>query len=184
MSQLGWGQEGVTRGGGGGGCLRGRRRRLIGMPNGCGHWNHLMYSLFGVCPVKGCAVCLTFVPRQAAYKDNLHWRGVLDRDARMWLGISAVILAHVQDHFNQFSVSGGIAKTRRSISQVIWFATVWEIWKERNNRHFNDKICLISQVVDRIKSRAFRWLKEKFPTLPFNYHGWRLSPFTLLDVGL
>lgn len=82
-------------------------------------------------------------------KDNLHRCGVLDRDSRMcvvgggsiessqhlflhcnifgavwhfiyrWLGISTVIPAQVQDHFNQFSVSGGIAKTRRSISQVI-----------------------------------------------------------------
>jgi len=107
-------------------------------------------------------------------KDNLHRRGVLDRESRLcvagcgsiesshhlflhcnifgvvwyfiyrWLGISAVIPTQVSDHFNQFSVSGGIAKTRCSISQVIWFATVWEIWKERNNRHFNDKECSIS----------------------------------------
>jgi len=100
-----------------------------------------------------------------------------------WLGISAVIPAQVTDHFNQFSVSGGIAKTRCSISQVIWYATVWKIWKERNNRHFNDKECSISQVVDKIKSLAFRWLREKFPTLPFNYHGWWLGPFTMLGIG-
>jgi len=36
----------------------------------------------------------------------------------------------VSAHFNQFSVSGGIAKKRCSISQVIWFATVWEIGKK------------------------------------------------------
>jgi len=100
-------------------------------------------------------------------KDNLHHRGVIDHGSRMcvagrgsiesshhlflhcnifgpvwhfvyrWLGISAVIPAQVPDHFNQFSVSGGIAKMRRSISQVIWFATVWKIWKERNNMLFN-----------------------------------------------
>jgi len=145
-------------------------------------------------------------------KDNLHRRGVLDRESMLcvagcgsiessqhlflhcnifgvvwyfiyrWLGISVVIPAQVTDHSNQFSVSGGIAKTRCSISQVIWFATVWEIWKERNNKHFNDKECSISQVVDKIKSLAFRWLKEKFPTLPFNYHGWWLSPFTMLGI--
>jgi len=87
-------------------------------------------------------------------KDNLHRRGVLDRESMLWvagcgsvessqhlflhcnifgvvwyfiyrwLGISAVIPAQVTDHFNQFSISGSIAKTRCSISQVIWYATV------------------------------------------------------------
>jgi len=54
-----------------------------------------------------------------------------------WLGVSAVLPFDVADHFNQFNFLGGVAKSRRSISQVIWFATVWEIWKERNNIIFN-----------------------------------------------
>ena len=33
-----------------------------------------------------------------------------------WLGIYAVIPAQVPDHFNQFSVGGGIAKRRCSIT--------------------------------------------------------------------
>lgn len=61
--------------------------------------------------------------------------------------------------FNQFSVSGGITKRRRSITQVIWFAIVWEIWKERNNKLYNDKESSIGPVLDRIKALAFRWLK-------------------------
>jgi hypothetical protein len=72
---------------------------------------------------------------------------------------------------------------RHLISQVIWFATVREIWKERNNRLFNDKECSVIQVVDKIKALAFRWLKAKFVTLPFNYHGWWFSSFTMLEIG-
>ena len=146
-------------------------------------------------------------------KDNLHHRGVLDSVSTFcvagcdavessqhlflhcntfgsvchfiysWLGISAVVPAQVLAHFNQFNISGGIVKKRRSISQVIWFATVWEIWKERNNRLFNNKACSVIQVVDKIKSLAFMWLKAKFVTLPFNYHGWWLSPFTMLGIS-
>jgi len=82
-------------------------------------------------------------------KDNLHHRGVLDRDSRLcvtgcgaietsqhlflhcntfgpvwhfiysWLGIHAVVPAQVSHHFHQFSFSGGIAKKRHSILQVI-----------------------------------------------------------------
>jgi hypothetical protein len=89
----------------------------------------------------------------------------------------------MSDHFIQFCYSGGPGKTRQSILQVIWFATVWEIWKERNNIIFTDKACSVNQVTDKIKLLTFMWLKAKFASLPFNYHGWWLSPFTMLDIG-
>jgi len=103
-------------------------------------------------------------------KDNLHRRHVLDNDAQIcvggcgtsahlflhcnlfgsiwnhilrWLGVSAVLPYDVANHFNQLSFFGGAAKSRRSILQVIWFATVWEIWKERNNKIFNEKECSV-----------------------------------------
>ena len=87
------------------------------------------------------------------------------------------------DHFNQFSLIIGASKVRRSVLQVIWFATVWEIWKERNNRIFNNKQSSVMQVVDKIKSLSFMSLKAKFASLPFNYHGWLLSSFTMLGIG-
>jgi len=99
-----------------------------------------------------------------------------------WIGVYAVMLVSVVDHFVQFSYFGGAAKLRRSILQVIWFATAWEIWKERNERIFNAHESSIMQVVDKIKSVTFRWLKVKFTSLPFNYYGWWLSPFTILGI--
>jgi hypothetical protein len=99
------------------------------------------------------------------------------------IGVSAVMLENVIDHFTQFSHIGGATWSRRSILQVIWLATTWELWKERNNRIFNNLESSISQVVDKIKSVTFRWLKVKLTTLPFNYHGWWLSPFTVLGIG-
>jgi len=41
-----------------------------------------------------------------------------------WLGLSAVWPYDVANHYYQFSYIGGVAKSRRSILQVIWFATV------------------------------------------------------------
>lgn len=100
-----------------------------------------------------------------------------------WLVISAVLPFDLAAFFNQFSFFGGAAKSRRSILQVIWFATVWEIWKERNNRIFNAKDSTILQVVDKVKSLTYRWLKEKVSNLPLNYHSWWLRPFTVLGIG-
>jgi len=89
----------------------------------------------------------------------------------------------VISHFIQFSFLCGAAKSKRSILQVIWYATMWEIWKERNNRVFNNKKCSIQLVVDKIKSLNFMWLKGKYTNLPLNYHGWCLSPFIILGIG-
>ena len=100
-----------------------------------------------------------------------------------WIGVSFVLPGDASSHYYQFSFTGGAAKTRRSILQVIWLATVWEIWKERNNRIFNDKHCSIQQVVDKVKSLTFMWLKGKFGNLSLNYHGWWLSLFTVLGIG-
>jgi len=146
-------------------------------------------------------------------KDNLLRRGVITHDYRLcvagcdfvessphlflhcnifgsvwhliynWIGVSVTNPFYVPDHFHQFGYSGGIRKKRRSILQVIWHATVWEIWKERNNRLFKGTASPIIQVVDRIKSISYMWLKAKHTTLPFNLHGWWLSPFTILSIG-
>jgi hypothetical protein len=93
-----------------------------------------------------------------------------------WIGLSAVLPRDAASHYYQFGFIGGVSKNWRSILQVIWFATVWEIWKERNNCIFNDKTCSIPHVVDKIKSLTFMWLKGKHVSLPLNYHGWWLSP--------
>jgi len=41
-----------------------------------------------------------------------------------WLGVSAVLPHDVAGFLNQFSFFGGTAKSRQSILQVIWYATV------------------------------------------------------------
>ncbi|RHN56578.1 putative reverse transcriptase zinc-binding domain-containing protein [Medicago truncatula] len=146
-------------------------------------------------------------------KDNLFRRGVINQTSRLcvagcgsletsnhlflhcnffgsvwhfihrWLGLSVASPFQVSDHFNQFSLGGGFTKAHRSILQVIWYAVVWEIWKERNNMLFNVKECSVNQVVDNIKSLAFTWLKAKYSSLPLNYHGWWISPFTIMGIG-
>jgi len=90
-----------------------------------------------------------------------------------WLDVFSVIPKVPANHFIQFSsVRGNCSKVKMSIVHLIWYATTWEIWKERNNRLFNAKECSIHQIVDKIKSLTFMWLKAKFTTLPFNYHAW------------
>jgi len=77
----------------------------------------------------------------------------------------------------------GGPRVRHAFFSVIWFANVWEIWKERNNGIFNGKDCSILRLVDKIKLLSFSWLKEKFVQFSLNYHGWWLSPLAMLGYG-
>jgi len=81
--------------------------------------------------------------------------GAIWHNIYKWLNVSSVFPFAVGDHFIQFTTLGGLAKAHQSILQVLWFATLWEIWKERNNRLFNGKQCSTLQVVDKIKAQFF-----------------------------
>ena len=95
--------------------------------------------------------------------------------------VCSVISRELADYLNQLGfVGGNYSKVRQSIMHLIWYATVWEIWKERNSRIFNGKECSTYQIVDKIKSLSFLWLKAKLANHSFNYHVWWLSPFTML----
>ena len=101
----------------------------------------------------------------------------------LWLGISMVAPFEVSDHFTRFVVGGGGSQVWSTMLNVVWFATVWEIWKEKNNKIFKVKNCSIMCIVDKIKSLSFLWLKEKFIQFSFNYHGWWLNPLAMLGYN-
>jgi len=109
----------------------------------------------------------------------------LDRSGMFlhWVGISMVAPFDVVDHFTQFLLSGGGSQVLNTLLKTIWFATIWEIWKEKNNRIFKDKECSIMHVIDKIKSLSFSWLKEKFVQFSLNYHGWWLSPLAMIGIS-
>jgi len=100
-----------------------------------------------------------------------------------WIGRSMVLPFVASYHFTQFGYGSGGPRVRHAFFSVIWFANVWEIWKERNNGIFNGKDCSILRLVDKIKLLSFSWLNEKFVQFSLNYHGWWLSPLAMLGYG-
>ena len=99
-------------------------------------------------------------------KGNLLWRGIIQHDDQMcvgecgvqetavhlflncgifgkiwqmvryWLGVYTTLPATIMDHFLQFGSALGHGKRRKSFMSLIWFASSWVLWKERNNRIF------------------------------------------------
>lgn len=58
---------------------------------------------------------------------------------RQWLGVYTADPSTLVDHLIQFGTSVGYTKAWRYFTYLIWFATSWVIWKERNDRLFRTK---------------------------------------------
>jgi len=62
--------------------------------------------------------------------------GSLWKHIFQWLGVSLVSPFDVAGHFNLLSFIGGAAKPRRSILQVIWYATVGNIERKKQQSFY------------------------------------------------
>jgi len=99
-----------------------------------------------------------------------------------WLGISFTAPASVTAHFHQFGHLAGLPRVTYSYLTVIWHASVWTIWKEWNNRIFNQRYGELDQLADSIKLLSFSWLNAKMPTLAFNYNDWWRHPLICMGA--
>ncbi|CAJ2630083.1 unnamed protein product [Trifolium pratense] len=75
---------------------------------------------------------------------------------RTWIGISPVVSTSIRDHFVQFTLSAGGSRARRSFLQLIWLASVWVVWTERNHRLFRGSVSTTYQLLDKIKLFSYR----------------------------
>nr|ABD33014.1 hypothetical protein MtrDRAFT_AC150798g19v2 [Medicago truncatula] len=55
---------------------------------------------------------------------------------------------------------------------IIWFVAAWVIWKERNNRVFQETVATSFMLIEKVKLNSFLWLKSKHLSFSYNYHDW------------
>jgi len=86
-----------------------------------------------------------------------------------WLHISSVSPGNIRQHFIQFTSMAGLPRFTHAFMKVILCASVWVIWKERNNCVFQNTVTIPSVLVEEVKLNSFLWLKLKqvnFEKLP------------------
>ena len=89
-----------------------------------------------------------------------------------WLHISSVSPGNIRQHFLQFTSMAGLPRFTHTFMKVIWFASIWVIWKERNNRVFQNTVTISSVLVEQVKINSFLWLKSKQVDFAYSYHDW------------
>jgi len=102
---------------------------------------------------------------------------------RHWLGVHLADLSRMVDHFLQFGSLSGYNTIKRSFMLLIWFATSWVIWKERNDMIFHGKESALVQLLEKIKLLSFWWFKVKFVVFPYPFYTWWQSHFLCLGIG-
>jgi len=100
----------------------------------------------------------------------------------LWLSLSYVAPEGGRDHYLQFGHMVGLPHFSHSFLQLIWLACVWTIWKERNNRIFNQKATTTSVMSDKVKLLSFQWLKARLHMFAFSYHDWWQHPMSCIGI--
>ena len=98
---------------------------------------------------------------------------------RNWLGISLVPSGDFRSHFIQFTKMVGMPRASHLYFKIIWFATIWVIWKERNNRIFQNTVTVPLVLIDKIKLHSFLWLKSKQVDFVYSYLDWWKKPVVM-----
>jgi len=89
-----------------------------------------------------------------------------------WLGLSTVLSGDIRHHFTQFTYMAGLPRPTHSYLRIIWFASMWTIWKERNNCVFQHSVSYPSSVAEKVKLLSFLWLTSKQTTFSYTFHDW------------
>nr|ABD33042.1 hypothetical protein MtrDRAFT_AC150889g21v2 [Medicago truncatula] len=102
----------------------------------------------------------------------------------LWLGIPLVTPGDLHQHFIQFINMSGLPRSTELFFKVIWFTSVWIIWKERNDRVFNNKASIPSVLIEKVKLTSFMWLQSNQASFIYSYHDWWNNPLLCMGVHL
>jgi hypothetical protein len=90
-----------------------------------------------------------------------------------WLGVVIVIPPTISILFDCLTGAAG-SKKKRSGFSLVWHATIWAIWRSRNNVIFSNGIANPEELVDEIKLVSWRWglSRHKIPICLFYKWCW------------
>jgi hypothetical protein len=99
------------------------------------------------------------------------WRGITS-----WIGITWVLPNNAISVASQFCGAHGFCKNIRSCLQAIWLASIWSIWKARNDRVFNGTTISIDRLLFSIKVHVWWWFKARKKGFCYDLNHWMLNP--------
>jgi hypothetical protein len=87
-----------------------------------------------------------------------------------------VLPGNIVSHFQSFLSSFKGGKRPRKGIMLVWQAVIWTIWRVRNDKVFSDKPIHFEEVLDNLKSIAWKWLLARKSNSPSLYYEWCANP--------
>lgn len=103
------------------------------------------------------------------------WRGVLN-----WIEFNFITPPNLFLHFECWN-SEATSKRLKKGAWLIWHTTIWLIWKERNERIFNNHRKDVEEIVDEIKAVTWFWALSRLRIASFLFYEWTWNPRECLN---
>jgi hypothetical protein len=97
------------------------------------------------------------------------------REIFKWIGVPLLIPPSLFSLFKMLRASAKNAKLRSGLVMV-WHATLWCIWKARNNSIFASHTFLPPVIVDEVKVMSWKWSLSRLKILPCLFYEWSWDP--------
>jgi hypothetical protein len=97
-----------------------------------------------------------------------------------WMGIQGSSARNIQQHFLWF---GDLLKGKHSkrVKHIIWLATMWSLWRTRNNIIFRGDFVNVQSLVDQIVYISWFWFISRVGTnVNFVFSDWCNNPLKCL----
>lgn len=92
-------------------------------------------------------------------------------DLMRWLGEVYLIPLNLFIHWECWKAAG-INKMVRKGRGLIWLATIWVLWKARNDKIFNGVNYVAVDIVETVKVLSWRWILSRTKTPACLYYEW------------
>jgi len=92
-----------------------------------------------------------------------------------WLEINSITPQTLFQHFECWNGVIGRKRLRKGF-WLVWHASLWVIWKARNDRIFNNLIKEPSEIAEEIKVLSWRWFLSRVKSPPCLFYEWCWNP--------
>lgn len=92
-------------------------------------------------------------------------------EVMFWLGFHFITPPNLFNHLECWTDEGQNKKIRCGL-WLIWHACVWVIWRERNDRIFNERVKEFDELVAEIKAVSWQWSLKRLSKASYLFYEW------------
>ncbi|AES93778.1 hypothetical protein MTR_5g007390 [Medicago truncatula] len=103
-------------------------------------------------------------------------------DIQLWLEVNMVTPSNLLTHWRCWDGLGQNTKELKRGFRIIWHASIWAIWKTRNNIIFNNAGIEVQEVVEEIKMLSWKWNLSRLKIQVCLFYEWCWDPKWCMGV--